>query len=79
MSDRPTCPHPGMPDLATVPMAPEMPGFVELVRVKDRGMPYWWLWAGYCPVCGQDWLVAQEERMNDFVALRRLTPGDRVR
>jgi hypothetical protein len=40
--------------------------------VRERGDPYWWLSARRCQVCGQGWLVGQEERQNDVYCLRRL-------
>jgi len=46
--------------------------FQSLVEVKARGAPYWWLWAARCRICGQGWLVGQEERQNDLFCLRRL-------
>jgi hypothetical protein len=42
-------------------------------RIADRGEPYWWLYAARCDACGTNWLVAQEERQNDVILLRRLT------
>jgi hypothetical protein len=67
------CPHRELPELAVIPMAVEMPGYRELVRLKDRGSPYWWLWLGECSECSQHWLVAQEERLHDNVIMRRLS------
>ena len=46
--------------------------FQSLVEVKARGARYWWLWAGRCRICGQGWLVGQEERQNDLFCMRRL-------
>ncbi|MBU4555631.1 MAG: hypothetical protein KJ747_02010 [Actinobacteria bacterium] len=73
------CSHVGMPDLVSIPMGTEMPGFEELRRFRDHGEPYWWLWAGECPACGQRWLVAQEERVNDVVVMRRLDEPETTR
>jgi hypothetical protein len=38
-----------------------------------RGEPIWWLSVDRCSECGQWWLVASEERINDVFLLRRLT------
>jgi hypothetical protein len=46
--------------------------FQSLDRVKARGDSHWWLWAARCHVCGQGWLVGQEERQNDLFCMRRL-------
>jgi hypothetical protein len=45
-------------------------------RIKARGDPYWWLHAARCSSCGTEWLVAQEERQNDVILIRRLTPDE---
>jgi hypothetical protein len=45
-------------------------------QIKERGEPYWWLYAARCTSCGTNWLVAQEERQNDVIVLRRLTPAE---
>lgn len=41
--------------------------------LKERGEPFWWLYAARCAVCATNWLVAQEERQNDVILIRRLT------
>ena len=46
--------------------------FRSLNKVKARGGRYWWLWAARCRICGQGWLVGQEERQNDLFCMRRL-------
>lgn len=46
--------------------------FATLDERKKRGKPWWWLHLEVCRVCGQGWLVAQEERQNDIFCLRRL-------
>ena len=46
---------------------------------RERGEPYWWLSMYRCNVCGQAWLVAQEERQNDVFCLRRLVVEERDR
>jgi hypothetical protein len=74
-----TCPHPGFAQLVIVPMDVEMPGYTELAIVKRRGMPFWWLGMGECPLCQQRWLIAQEERLNDIVVMRRLSDDEAAR
>jgi hypothetical protein len=44
--------------------------------IKERGDPYWWLHAARCNSCSTEWLVAQEERQNDVILIRRLTPNE---
>ncbi|MBI3761530.1 MAG: hypothetical protein HY260_06665 [Chloroflexi bacterium] len=45
-------------------------------RIRERGEPYWWLYAARCKVCNTHWLVAQEERQNDVILIRRLTADE---
>lgn len=45
-----------------------------LQRIRERGKTWWWLSLYRCAVCGQNWLVASEERRNDLYCLRKLTP-----
>jgi hypothetical protein len=45
-------------------------------RVRERGEPYWWLYAAQCTSCRTPWLVAQEERQNDVFLLHRLTASE---
>ena len=52
---------------------PDLPG---LVRVRNRGLPYWWLYESRCSSCGIYWLVAQEERFNEVYLLRRLSESE---
>lgn len=73
------CECPGLNDLAVVPMGGD--GLDERVfstvdRVKDHGGKQWWLYLSRCTACGQDWMVAQEERIYDDYLLKRLTPED---
>lgn len=44
-----------------------------LQSIQDRGGIWWWLDLRICRICGQGWLVAQEERQNDVYCLRRLS------
>lgn len=46
--------------------------FRTLDEVRHRGSPRWWLLLFKCRTCGQNWLVASEERQNDAYILRRL-------
>jgi hypothetical protein len=45
-------------------------------RLKERGDPYWWLYAARCAVCKTNWLVGQEERQNDVIVIRRLAADE---
>lgn len=68
-----------LPDLAVVPMGCD--GFDERVFASVRttlhhGSDKWWLSLGHCCVCGQDWMIAQEERIYDDYFLRRLAPQE---
>jgi hypothetical protein len=50
--------------------------FSTVKRVVDHGSPQWWLHASRCSSCGQDWMVAQEERVHDNFYLKRLDPDE---
>jgi hypothetical protein len=60
--------------LAVVDMGHHEAIFQSFEPVRDRGAPYWWLYASECRVCKTLWVVAQEERQNDIFILRRLEP-----
>jgi hypothetical protein len=47
--------------------------FRSLEEMARRGKAVWWLSVNRCSECGQWWLVASEERINDVFLLRRLT------
>jgi hypothetical protein len=49
--------------------------FATLDRVRERGAPYWWLYACVCRACKTAWLVAQEERQNDIFILWWIEPS----
>lgn len=67
-----------LPTIAAIDMGEESEIIlVTIEQRRSRGEPFWWLWCGECPCCGQWWLVGQEERQNDVFCLRRLT-GDEV-
>lgn len=62
-------------DLAVVPMGGnglDERIFSTVKRVCDHGGPQWWLYLAKCTSCGQDWMIAQEERIFDDYFLRRL-------
>ena len=63
-------------DLAAVPMGGD--GLDELVfdsleRVCDHSRDLWWLYLSKCSLCGQHWMIAQEERIFDEFFLRRIS------
>ncbi|QPD00152.1 hypothetical protein [Qipengyuania soli] len=47
--------------------------FASLENVINYGEDKWWLYVSRCSACGQDWMIAQEERIHDFYYLRRLS------
>lgn len=70
-----TCECPLLRDLCAVPMGSD--GLDERVfatvrPVKHHGGAQWWLYLSRCTVCGQHWMVAQDERIFDEYLLRRL-------
>jgi len=68
-----------LPDLAEVPMGGEdldVRVFATLHRVREHGDPQWWLYLARCDACGQNWLVAQEERIFDAYFLKRLSAAE---
>lgn len=70
------CECAALPDLAVVPMGGDdldVRVFATLKRVQDHGGPQWWLYLSSCDSCGQNWLVAQEERIFDDYFLKRLS------
>jgi hypothetical protein len=68
-----TCSCATLVDPAVVDMSDTSTTLDLFERIRVRGEPYWWLYASRCTDCGQAWLVAQEERQNDVLLLRRLT------
>jgi hypothetical protein len=71
-----TCTCAVLKDPAVVDMADTASTLDLFERIKERGEPYWWLYAARCTICDTHWLVAQEERQNDVILLRRLTAGE---
>lgn len=70
-----TCLCASLADLAAVPMGGDGLDervFATLDIVQDHGGRLWWLYLSRCSACGQNWLVAQEERIYDEYFLRRL-------
>ena len=58
--------------LAVVDMGQHQAIFQSFERVRDRGPPYWWLYACECRVCKTTWVIASEQRQNDVFILRKL-------
>ncbi|WP_086735002.1 hypothetical protein [Erythrobacter colymbi] len=50
--------------------------FSTLMEVAKHGGDAWWLYASRCSACGQDWMIAQEERIHDNFYFKRLTAGE---
>lgn len=74
----PDCGCAALPDLAVVPMGGEGLDervFAALEHIRDHGGDQWWLYLSKCKACGQDWLVAQDERIYDNYYLKRLAPA----
>jgi hypothetical protein len=74
-----SCHCAGLSDLAAVPMGGD--GLDERVfatvdRVCDHGGDLWWLYLSSCGACGQNWMVAQEERIFDIYFLRRVSEAE---
>src|SRR5207342_1474811 len=68
------CSCASLPDLAVVPMGGDGLDervFATLENVANHGGELWWLYLSGCTACGQNWLVAQEERIFDEYLLRR--------
>lgn len=66
-----------MADLSVVDMGEDADAaFSTMANTVIRGAPFWWLFAQACKVCGDPWLVAQEERQNDVYCMRRLSSDE---
>ncbi len=50
--------------------------FSTLEKVTDHGGEQWWLYASRCFVCGQNWMIAQDDRIHDNFYLKRLDVGE---
>ncbi|ATC24127.1 hypothetical protein CVUC_17635 [Caulobacter vibrioides] len=65
--------------MAVVPMGGDdldLRVFATLSRVREHSGPQWWLYFSKCKACGQNWLVAQEERVFDDYFLKRLNVAE---
>jgi hypothetical protein len=66
-------------DIAVVPMGCDGQDerlFANLSQASNYGPDKWWLTLERCQVCGQHWMVAQEDRIFDDYFLKRLNPPD---
>jgi hypothetical protein len=64
-----------LPDLAVVPMGGDGLDervFATLDRTSEHGGALWWLYLSKCGACGQDWMVAQDDRIYDNYYMKRL-------
>jgi hypothetical protein len=77
--DTPNCECGGLEDPAVIGMGHHEEAFRTLDQVRHRGSPWWWLLSFRCRTCGQNWLVASEERQNDVYILRRLDAATAAR
>jgi hypothetical protein len=72
------CECPALRDLAVVDMGgdgqDERP-FATVHPVCDHGGRQWWLYLSRCEACGQHWMVAQDDRIYDIFAMRRIDPA----
>ncbi len=65
-----------LPDLAVIPMGCDgldKRFFATVQGIRSYGRNLWWLHLSHCKVCGQNWLIAQEERIYDDYMIKRLT------
>lgn len=79
MDQETTCCCSELDDLAIVGMG-DAQGLDERVfqtldLVQRHGGDQWWLYVSTCNGCGQDWMVAQDERIHDNFYLKRISPG----
>jgi hypothetical protein len=49
--------------------------FASLDQVQAHGGDQWWLYISICTKCGQNWMIAQDDRIYDNFYLRRLDPA----
>jgi hypothetical protein len=65
-----------LPDLAAVPMGGDdgldERVFATIERIRHHGESLWWLNLSRCNACGQNWMIAQEERIFDEYFLKRI-------
>ena len=77
-----TCCCSSLADLAAVPMGGDGLDervFATVENIRDHGGDAWWLHLSRCRVCGQHWMIAQEERIFDEYFLRRLDADEASR
>lgn len=78
MDPQSSCCCPEIGDLAVIGMGDpdglDVRIFATLDRIREHGGQRWWLYASTCRACGQDWLIAQEERIHDNFVLKRVEP-----
>jgi hypothetical protein len=70
-----TCECMTLSDTAVVPMGGDGLDnrfFATIEQVRPYGRDLWWLRLSRCRVCGQNWMIAQEERIYDDHFLKRL-------
>jgi hypothetical protein len=63
-------------DLAVVPMGGDGLDervFASLEETVKHGGDQWWLYLSSCQACGQNWMIAQDERIYDNYYLRRIS------
>ena len=65
-----------LPPLADVPMGAHDAVFETLEHEIHHQEPLWWPSALRCKACGQWWLVAADERINDVFLMRRLIEAE---
>jgi len=68
-----------LPNLAIIPMGGDgldRQFFATVREVQRYGRELWWLQLERCSACGQNWLVAQEERIYDDYMLKRLNADE---
>lgn len=53
--------------------------FSTLEKVREHGGAQWWLYASTCSACGQNWMIAQDERVHDNFVLKRVKPATMLR
>ena len=73
-----TCQCQKLPPIVDIGMGEHDSALDTLEREVTHGEPLWWLSVNRCRVCGQRWLVAADERINDVFLLRRLNEAEVV-
>ena len=75
MPEAATCICATLDDMAVVPMGGDGLDerfFATVESIRNHGGEQWWLHLARCTACGQDWMIAQEERIYDDHFLKRL-------